>query len=49
VSGPSIAFDRAAGFYDQSRGLPPEVEELVADLDAPHPAGHRFTLTAVRF
>jgi SAM-dependent methyltransferase len=27
----SIAFDRAAGFYDESRGLPPEVEELVAD------------------
>jgi SAM-dependent methyltransferase len=27
----SIAFDRAAGYYDQSRGLPPEVEELVAD------------------
>ncbi|HYN18372.1 MAG TPA: class I SAM-dependent methyltransferase [Actinomycetes bacterium] len=27
----SVVFDRAAGFYDQSRGLPPEVEELVAD------------------
>jgi SAM-dependent methyltransferase len=27
----SIAFDHAAGFYDQSRGLAPEVEELVAD------------------
>ena len=27
----SIAFDRAAGYYDQSRGLDPEVEELVAD------------------
>jgi SAM-dependent methyltransferase len=27
----SIAFDRAAGYYDQSRGVPPEVEELVAD------------------
>ena len=28
---PSIAFDRAAGYYDQSRGVPPRVEELVAD------------------
>jgi SAM-dependent methyltransferase len=27
----SIAFDRAAGYYDQSRGFPPGVEELVAD------------------
>ena len=27
----SIAFDRAAGYYDQSRGLPAEAEELVAD------------------
>jgi SAM-dependent methyltransferase len=27
----SIAFDRAAGFYDETRGLRPEVEELVAD------------------
>ena len=27
----SVAFDHAAGFYDQSRGLRPEVEELVAD------------------
>jgi SAM-dependent methyltransferase len=30
VSG-SIAFDRAAGYYDQSRGLPDGVDELVAD------------------
>ena len=27
----SVAFDRAAGFYDQSRGLPPAVAEQVAD------------------
>jgi len=27
----SVAFDRAAGFYDQTRGLRPEVAELVAD------------------
>jgi SAM-dependent methyltransferase len=27
----SVAFDRAAAFYDQSRGLDPEVEERVAD------------------
>jgi ubiquinone/menaquinone biosynthesis C-methylase UbiE len=27
----SVAFDRAAGFYDQTRGLRPEVSELVAD------------------
>jgi SAM-dependent methyltransferase len=27
----SVAFDRAAGCYDDSRGLDPEVEELVAD------------------
>jgi SAM-dependent methyltransferase len=27
----SIAFDRAAGYYDQSRGFPPGVDELVAD------------------
>ena len=27
----SIAFDRAAGYYDESRGLGPEAEELVAD------------------
>ena len=27
----SIAFDRAAGYYDESRGLAPAVEELVAD------------------
>jgi SAM-dependent methyltransferase len=29
--GDSVAFDRAAGFYDESRGLDPAVEELVAD------------------
>jgi len=29
--GGSIAFDRAAGYYDQSRGLPAGVDELVAD------------------
>ena len=27
----SVAFDRAAGFYDETRGLRPEVSELVAD------------------
>jgi len=27
----SIAFDQAAGYYDESRGLAPEAEELVAD------------------
>jgi SAM-dependent methyltransferase len=27
----SVAFDRAAGFYDESRGLDPSVEERVAD------------------
>ncbi|HET9290743.1 MAG TPA: methyltransferase domain-containing protein, partial [Actinomycetes bacterium] len=29
--GDSVAFDRAAGFYDESRGLDPAVEEVVAD------------------
>jgi SAM-dependent methyltransferase len=33
--GGSIAFDRAAGYYDQSRGLPAGVDEQVADrIDA---------------
>jgi SAM-dependent methyltransferase len=27
----SVVFDRAAGFYDESRGFPTEVQELVAD------------------
>lgn len=27
----SIAFDRAAGYYDESRGFPPGIEEPVAD------------------
>jgi SAM-dependent methyltransferase len=27
----SIAFDRAAGYYDETRGVPPEVEEQAAD------------------
>jgi ubiquinone/menaquinone biosynthesis C-methylase UbiE len=27
----SVAFDRAAGYYDESRGLDPAVEELVAN------------------
>ena len=27
----SIAFDRAAGYYDESRGIPPKVEEQAAD------------------
>jgi SAM-dependent methyltransferase len=30
-AGGSITFDRAAGYYDESRGLPAGVEELVAD------------------
>jgi SAM-dependent methyltransferase len=31
----SVAFDRAAGYYDQTRGLPPAVAEQVADrIDA---------------
>ena len=29
--GGSVAFDRAAGYYDQTRGLPPEVAERIAD------------------
>jgi hypothetical protein len=29
--GGSVVFDRAAGYYDQSRGLPPGVDEQVAD------------------
>jgi len=29
--GGSIAFDRAAGYYDESRGLPAGVDDLVAD------------------
>jgi hypothetical protein len=29
----SVAFDRAAGYYDESRGLDPAVEELVAAGD----------------
>jgi SAM-dependent methyltransferase len=31
AGGGSIAFDRAAGYYDQSRGLPAGVDEQVAD------------------
>ena len=27
----SVSFDRAAGYYDESRGVDPAVEELVAD------------------
>jgi ubiquinone/menaquinone biosynthesis C-methylase UbiE len=30
--GASIAFDRAAGFYDATRGFPPDVAERVAEL-----------------
>jgi len=30
--GPSVAFDRAAGFYDATRGFPPGVAERVAEL-----------------
>jgi SAM-dependent methyltransferase len=41
--GGSIVFDRAAGYYDQSRGLPPGVDELVAErIEAvlPRPDAH---------
>jgi SAM-dependent methyltransferase len=31
AEGGSVAFDRAAGYYDESRGLPAGVDELVAD------------------
>ena len=31
AAGGSVAFDRAAGYYDETRGLPPEVAERVAD------------------
>jgi SAM-dependent methyltransferase len=31
AGGGSVAFDRAAGYYDESRGLPAGVDELVAD------------------
>jgi SAM-dependent methyltransferase len=31
AEGGSIVFDRAAGYYDQSRGLPEGIDELVAD------------------
>ncbi|HYY81688.1 MAG TPA: methyltransferase domain-containing protein [Actinomycetes bacterium] len=30
-AGGSVAFDRAAGYYDETRGLPPAVAERVAD------------------
>jgi SAM-dependent methyltransferase len=42
----SIAFDRAAGYYDESRGFPPGVEELVADRveAAVGPAGRLLEL-----
>ena len=30
----SIAFDRAAAYYDETRGIPPEVEEQAADRAA---------------
>jgi SAM-dependent methyltransferase len=39
----SIAFDRAAGYYDQSRGLPAGVDEQVADrIDAAVGPGARL-------
>ena len=39
----SIAFDRAAHYYDQTRGLPPRVSEQVADrLEAAAGPGARF-------
>jgi SAM-dependent methyltransferase len=31
AAGGSVAFDRAAGYYDETRGLPPAVAERVAD------------------
>jgi SAM-dependent methyltransferase len=39
----SIAFDRAAQYYDQTRGLPPEVSEQITDrLEAAAGPGARF-------
>ena len=42
----SVTFDRAAGYYDDSRGLDPEVEELVADRveEAAGPTGRLLEL-----
>lgn len=34
MSSESVAFDRAAGYYDQTRGFPPDVEHHVAALIA---------------
>jgi SAM-dependent methyltransferase len=31
AAGGSVVFDRAAGYYDETRGVPPEVAERVAD------------------
>jgi SAM-dependent methyltransferase len=46
ADGGSIAFDRAAGYYDESRGLPPGVDDQVADrIDAA--VGHRGRLLEV--
>jgi SAM-dependent methyltransferase len=44
----SIAFDRAAGYYDESRGFPPGVEELVGDRveEAIGPAGRLLEVGA---
>jgi len=42
-AGGSIVFDRAAGYYDDTRGLPPEVSEQVADrMEAAAGPGARF-------
>jgi SAM-dependent methyltransferase len=42
-AGGSVSFDRAAAYYDATRGLPPEVEDRVAArIEAAAPPGARF-------
>ncbi len=42
-AGSSVNFDRAAGFYDATRGLPPEVgDRVAARIEAAAPPGARF-------
>jgi hypothetical protein len=45
----SVAFDHAAGFYDETRRLAAEAEASHPDLDTPQPARHTFGLVAFRF
>jgi SAM-dependent methyltransferase len=43
AAGGSVNFDRAAGFYDATRGLPPEVgDRVAARIEAAAPPGARF-------